>query len=130
VTVTRRHHPLHGQALDVAKRGRTQIVVRLRDGTTMRSPCAWTDVGGPPNDSSEAIFTDDALRAVLDLVDALRARDRLLGWGQAAAIVITKVKQFTLFYGWAFSLEILTTTIVTRQIHLRISSLEILISQT
>jgi hypothetical protein len=37
---------------------------------------------GPPNDSSEAIFTADALRAVLDLVDALRARDRLLGWGR------------------------------------------------
>ena len=77
VTVTRRHHPLHGQTLDLVKRGRTQVVVRVADGTTMRLPCAWTDVGGDPAEhASEMVFTADALRALLDLVDALRARDR------------------------------------------------------
>ncbi len=77
VTVTRRHHPLRGQALDVVKRGRTQIVVRLGDGTSMRLPRAWTDVDEAPSQLiAESIFTADALRALIDLVDALRARDR------------------------------------------------------
>jgi hypothetical protein len=75
VTVTRRHHPLRGQALDVVSRGRTQLVVRLRDGTSMRMPRAWTDVdGAPPQHTADGIFTADALRALLDLVDALRTR--------------------------------------------------------
>ena len=74
-TVTRQHHPLHGQTLDVVSRGGTQIVVRLRDGTSMRLPRAWTDVDGePPQPTAAGIFTADALRALLDLVDALRAR--------------------------------------------------------
>jgi hypothetical protein len=75
VTVTRRHHPLQGQALDVVSRGRTQIVVRLRDGTSMRLPRAWTSVDGdPPEHTADGIFTAETLRALLDLVDALRAR--------------------------------------------------------
>jgi hypothetical protein len=41
VTVTRRHHPLQGQSLEVVKRGRTQIVVRLGNGTSMRMPSTW-----------------------------------------------------------------------------------------
>jgi hypothetical protein len=77
VTVTRRHHPLHGQTLDVVKRGRTQIVVRLGNGTSMRLPSAWTDVDGPPPQHiTDTVFTADAVRAIVDLVDALRARDR------------------------------------------------------
>jgi len=48
VTVTRRHHPLQGQSLAVVSRGRTQIVVRLGDGTSMRMPRGWTDVDGDP----------------------------------------------------------------------------------
>jgi hypothetical protein len=77
VTVTRRHHPLYGQALELLTRGRTQLVVRLCDGTSMRLPCTWTDVEEPPPPSTaDAIFTADALRALLDLVDVLRARDR------------------------------------------------------
>ena len=77
MTVTRRHHPLQGQALDLVKRGRTQVVVRLGDGTSMRLPRAWTDAcGDPPAPTTETIFTTDALRALLDLVDALGARDR------------------------------------------------------
>jgi hypothetical protein len=33
VKVTRRHHPLAGQVLEVVRGGRTQIVLRLSDGT-------------------------------------------------------------------------------------------------
>jgi hypothetical protein len=77
VTVTRRHHPLHGQMLDLVKPGRTQIVVRLGNGTSMRLPSAWTDVDGDPSQhTTDGNFTADALRALLDLVDALCARDR------------------------------------------------------
>lgn len=75
VTVSRRHHPLHGHALEVVRRGPTQIVVRLGDGTSMRLPRAWTDADGPPPHTPDTIFTADALRALLDLVDALRAAD-------------------------------------------------------
>jgi hypothetical protein len=58
-------------------RGRTQIVVRLCDGTSMRLPRRWTDLDGdPPQHTADCIFTADALRALLDLVDALRGRDR------------------------------------------------------
>jgi len=49
VTVTRRHHPLQGQTLDLVKRGRTQIVVRLDDGTSMRLPRAWSSLDGDPS---------------------------------------------------------------------------------
>ena len=77
MTVTRRHHPLHGQALALVARGRTQVVVRLNDGTSMRLPSAWTDANGdPPQYATDQIFTAEALRALLDLVDVLRARDR------------------------------------------------------
>jgi hypothetical protein len=67
---------LHGQALDVVRCGRPQIVVRLRDGTSMRLPCVWTDVAGPSCDTNETIFSVDSLLVLLELVDALRARDR------------------------------------------------------
>jgi hypothetical protein len=77
VTVTRPHHPLQGQTLELVNRGRTQIVVRLRDGTSMRVPRSWTDVDGAPSQPiAETIFTPDALLSLLDLVDALRSRDR------------------------------------------------------
>jgi hypothetical protein len=77
VTVTRRHHPLQGQSLEVVKRGRTQIVVRLGNGTSMRMPSTWTDVDGAPSQhTSDSIFTAEALRELLGLVDALRTRDR------------------------------------------------------
>jgi hypothetical protein len=58
-------------------RGRTQIVVRLCDGTSMRLPRGWTDLDGDPQQhTADRIFTADALRALVHLVDALRGRDR------------------------------------------------------
>jgi len=73
VRLTRRHHPLEGQVLDVVTSGRTQVVVRVSDGTVMRLPRAWTDADGPPPaPTGEHVFTVDALRALLARVAFLR----------------------------------------------------------
>lgn len=73
VTLTRRHHPLEGHVLEVMMRGRTQIVVRLRDGTVMRLPRAWTDADGiAPAPVCERVFTVEALRELLARIARLR----------------------------------------------------------
>ena len=72
VRLTRRHHPLAGQVLDVVMSGRTQIVVRLGDGTAMRVPRAWTDAEGTSVPTGESVFTVEALRALLARVALLR----------------------------------------------------------
>ena len=75
VRLTRRHHPLAGQVLELVQSGRTQVVVRLGDGTTLRVPRAWTDADGPPPEPTRAsVCTVEALRAMLDHVARLRAR--------------------------------------------------------
>ena len=53
--------------------GRTQVVVRLDDGTAMRIPRAWTDADAMPGEpAGESVFTVDALRELLNRVAALR----------------------------------------------------------
>jgi hypothetical protein len=53
--------------------GRTQIVVRVDDGSVMRVPRAWTDVDGAPSaPARECVFTVEALRALLARVARLR----------------------------------------------------------
>ena len=75
VTLTRRHHPLTGQVLDLVLDGPRQLVVRLGDGTTMRVPRAWTDADGtPPEPACEGVFTVEELRELLDHVARLRER--------------------------------------------------------
>ena len=75
VTLTRRHHPLAGQVLELVLNGPTQLVVRLSDGTTLRVPRAWTDADGtPPEPARESVFTVEALRELLDHVARLRER--------------------------------------------------------
>jgi hypothetical protein len=75
VKITRRHHPLEGQVLEVVRGGQNQIVVRPPDGTPMRVPREWTDADGEAwRRSAEKIFTVDALRDLIHLVDALRGR--------------------------------------------------------
>jgi hypothetical protein len=75
VTVTRRHHPLHGQRLEAVLGGAATVVVRLADGTTMRLPRTWTDADGPPShEPAESVFSVEALRDLLRLVDAIGAR--------------------------------------------------------
>ena len=73
--MVRRHHPLEGQVLEVATAGPTQIVVHLRDGTTMRLPRAWTDADGTPvPNSSVRVFSVDSMRGLIEVLDALRRR--------------------------------------------------------
>lgn len=52
--------------------GRTQVVVRLGDGTAMRVPRAWTDADGTASTAGESVFTVEALRALLARVALLR----------------------------------------------------------
>ncbi len=73
--MTRRHHPLEGQLLDVMSEGPAQIVARVGDGTPMRLPRGWTDADGPqPVRTIEGVFTLDALRELLDRVEAICRR--------------------------------------------------------
>ena len=75
LTVTRRHHPLHGLRLEAVSGGAATIVVRIADGTTMRIPRAWTDAdGAPPHEPVESIFTAEAMSDLLRLVDVIGGR--------------------------------------------------------
>ena len=75
VRVTRRHHPLEGQVVKVLTGGPAQMVVRLRDGTAMRLPRAWTDAdGASPSKRSEHVFSAEALRELIEHVAILGRR--------------------------------------------------------
>jgi hypothetical protein len=76
VTVTRRHHPLRGQSLEVFREGRNDLTVWLADGSRILMPRSWTDADGAREASSVrlTVFTVDALRALIVLVDALTRR--------------------------------------------------------
>jgi hypothetical protein len=78
VRVTRRHHPLRDRELEVLiEQGKTLLVVRLPDGSAMRIPRAWPDADGrvgPEEPSVTGVYTPEALRELLALVEALRAR--------------------------------------------------------
>jgi len=77
VTITRRHHPLKGQTFDVLQTGPQQLVVRVPGGLAMRLPRAWTDADGLPAETSDpdAVFSVDAIRALLEIVEALHRRE-------------------------------------------------------
>ena len=77
VTVTRPHHPLLNQHLEVLRPGGQWLVVRLPDGTAMKIRRDWTDADGASDDgalSGSEVFTVEAYRELLALVDALKAR--------------------------------------------------------
>jgi len=76
VTITRRHHPLQDQTFDVLQTGPHQLVVRALGGLAMRLPRAWTDADGLPAETSEpdVVFSVDAIRALLEVVEALHRR--------------------------------------------------------
>ncbi len=77
MTVTRPHHPLQNQQLEVLRPGGQWLVVRLPDGSAMKIPRDWTDADGPSGDgalSGSEVFTVEACRELLTLVDALEAR--------------------------------------------------------
>jgi len=49
--------------------------VRLRDGSSMRLPHAWTDAdAAAPTKRVERVFSADALRELIESVDRLRRR--------------------------------------------------------
>jgi len=76
VTITRRHHPLRRQTFEVLQTGPRQLVVRALGGIAMRLPRGWTDADGvlaEADDSAaaEGVFSIEAIRALLGLVEAL-----------------------------------------------------------
>jgi hypothetical protein len=78
VKIIRPHHPLLEQEFEVLKADRHRVVVRHFDGGTMKIPRAWTNADGESavaRVSHPQVFTVEALRELLDLIDALRQRD-------------------------------------------------------
>ena len=74
IRVIRRHHPLHGQELEVLTHGKRHVVVRSPDGLSMKLPRSWTDVdrvGFGGDSSGDAIFTVESLRELGVLLEAL-----------------------------------------------------------
>jgi hypothetical protein len=66
---------LLGHRLEVVSGGTSAIVVRIADDTTMRIPRAWTDAdGAPPHEPAETVFSIEALRDLLGLLDAIGGR--------------------------------------------------------
>ena len=74
--MTRRHHPLEGQALEILKDGQTHLLLQLRDGSAIRLPRSWTDADGAPAPSPlpATLVTVDSVRELITLLDALRRR--------------------------------------------------------
>jgi hypothetical protein len=60
--------------MEVVLGGPRIIVVRLRDGTSMRVPRAWTDADGRSAEGPESIFTVEALHELAMLLDAFARR--------------------------------------------------------
>jgi len=75
-TIIRQHHPLHDQKLTLLSMGKTTVVVRLADGSSMKIPRRWTDVDG----NACAELTGDSeislqgLKELLSLFLVLRER--------------------------------------------------------
>ena len=78
IRVTRRHHPLHGQELEVLTHGKRHVVVRSPDGLSMKLPRSWTDTDGVGVDGvgvdGDTIFTVGSLRELGVLLEALAQR--------------------------------------------------------
>jgi hypothetical protein len=78
VKVTRRHHPLYNQELEVLNADKQVLVVRLADGSPMKMPRSWTDADGAgltQEPTFLSVFTIESLRELLNLIEALRNRD-------------------------------------------------------
>ena len=84
--MTRSHHPLRGQDLEVLTIDKKHVVVRAPDGLSLKLPRLWTDVDGADGDedcSGDAIFTVESLRALGVLLEALAQRES--GRGSSAS---------------------------------------------
>jgi hypothetical protein len=78
VTITRPHHPLRQQEFEVLRADQNRLVVQHFDGGSMQLPRAWTDADGKQDAGARShpqVFTVEALRELMALVDALRHRD-------------------------------------------------------
>ncbi|MCP3878500.1 MAG: hypothetical protein GY701_08945 [Sulfitobacter sp.] len=75
-TIIRRHHPLNGQKLVLLSVGKTTVVVRLRDGSSMKILRRWTDVDGVACTElvGNSVLSLGGLRELLSLFMALRER--------------------------------------------------------
>ena len=75
-TIIRRHHPLNGQELEMLSVGKTMVVVRLRDGSSMKILRRWTDVDGVACTelAGNSVLSLRGLRELLSLFMALRER--------------------------------------------------------
>jgi hypothetical protein len=58
--------------------GPRELVIRAVGDVVMRVPRAWTDADGvtPADAGPDGVFTVEAIRALVELVEALRGRDR------------------------------------------------------
>ena len=77
VKVTRRHHPLLNQELEVLKADKMSLTLLLADGSAMKMPRAWTSANEATRaqeSSLLSVFTLEALRELLVLVGVLRNR--------------------------------------------------------
>ena len=77
VKITRPHHPLHNQQVEVLKAGKQDLVIRLPDSSTIKLPRKWTDADGASSALAAAgaeIFTIDSIRELLECVAALKNR--------------------------------------------------------
>ena len=75
-TITRRHHPLHGQTLELLSVGKTTVVVRLGDVSSMKILRHWTNVDGVACTelAGDSLLSLRGLRELLGLCTALRER--------------------------------------------------------
>ena len=75
VKITRPHHPLRNQQVEVLKADKQSLVIRLPDTSTMKLPRKWTDADGQSSTVPVApaeIFTIEAIRELIDLVAVLK----------------------------------------------------------
>ena len=75
--MTRRHHPLLNQEFEVLKADKSNIILRVLDGSALKMPRAWTDAEGTKGAhmiSASSVFTLESLRELIELVDLVQNR--------------------------------------------------------
>ena len=78
MAITRRYHPLAGEQFDVLMDGNERIVIRLKDGTSMRIPREWTSAEGGTDEVEnrrDCVFSVESLREVIRVLDGLLGKD-------------------------------------------------------
>ena len=78
VKIIRPHHPLLQQEFEVLRADQHRLVVQHVDGGSMQIPRGWTDADGEQDAGARShsqVFTVEALRELMALIDALRHRD-------------------------------------------------------